>query len=332
MSNGQNGRLTKNERREQAREEAKRAREAAKRKERTGKVLLQGGIIVAVIAAVAVVALIIVNSVGPKGPGPQNMASGGVVFESNGSGGIQVARTAGLADGAERVAAETGAEIQIQAFVDFLCPICGRFERGITAAEFQASGFPGTAADFQGNAAYIQTLIEQGIASFEVVPVAILDRYSLGTKYPTRAANALACVADKEPNAALDYMALLFEHQPAEGTSGLDDNELISLARQAGSSSAETELCIRNQDFKNFIADNTNTASSQAEFPNLIGDATFQGLGTPMVYVNGQRFTPQYDWSHTPSLRTFIQELLGEEYQESQTSAPTPTPTPTATP
>lgn len=334
MSNGQNNQLTKNERREQAREEARRAREAAKRKERTGKVLLQGGIIVAVIAAVAIIALIIVNSVGPKGPGPANMASGGVVFAQDSAGGIKVERTAGLADGAERVPADTGAEIQIQAFVDFFCPICGRFELGISSAEFQASGFPGSANDFVGNADYIKTLIEQGVASFEVVPVAILDNSSLGTKYSTRAANAFACVADKEPAVAYDYMLGLYANQPAEGTSGLDDNELISIARDAGSSSVDTEMCIRNQTFKSFIADNTNTAASKAEFTNLIADATFeQGrLGTPIVYVNGQRFTPQFDWSHVPSLRTFIQELQGEEYQESNQSTPTPTPSPTPAP
>lgn len=332
MSNGQNGRLTKNERREQAREESKRAREAAKRKERTGKVLLQGGIIVAIVAAVAIIALIIVTSIGPKGPGPRNMATGGVIMESDGSGGTKVALSPGLADGASRVQKDTGAEIQIQAFVDFMCPICSRFELGITPEEFQASGFPGTASDFVGNAEYIQTLVKEGVASFEVVPLAILDRASLGTKYSSRAANAFACVADKEPTAAFDFMGALFENQPAEGTSGLDDNELISLARGVGVSSAEVELCIRNQDFKSFVTDNTNTATSRAEFANLINDPSFEGVGTPMVYVNGQRFTPQYDWSHTPSLRTFIQELQGEQFQESQTSTPTPTPTATPAP
>lgn len=329
MSNGQDGRLTKNERREQAREEARRAREAAKRKERTGKILLQGGIIVAVLAVVLIIVLVIVNSVGPKGPGPANMASGGVVFEPDGSGGIAVARSAGLADGAERKAVDTGAEIQIQAFVDFMCPICGRFELGLTPEEFQASGFPGTMADFAGNSDYIRTLIEEGVASFEVIPLGLLDHQSLGTKYSTRAANALACVVDKEPALAFDYMHELFVNQPQEGSSGLDDNELISILRGVGSSSGDTEMCIRNQSFKGFIADNTNTAASKVEFENLVNDPTFERIGTPIVYVNGNRFTPQYDWSHTASLRTFIQELQGEEYQESQ---PTPTPTPTPTP
>jgi len=330
LSNGQGGRLTKNERREQAREEMRRKMEAARRKERTGKVLLQGGIILAVVAVAVVVALVIINSVGPKGPGPRNMASGGVLFQPGAAGEVQVAKTAGLADEAERVMADSRAELQVQVFVDFLCPLCGRFERGITPEEFQASGFPGTAADYTGNADYIKTLIKEGVASLEVVPVAILDRYSLGTKYSTRAANAFACVVDQEPGIAMDYMGLLFEQQPDEGTSGLDDNELIALARDAGSSSAATELCIRNQSFKSFIADNTNTASSKAEFANLVADDAYTGpIGTPVVYVNGKRFTPEYDWSNNASFRTFIQQLLGEEYQESQ---PQPTPTPTSTP
>ena len=333
MSNGHSGRLTKNERREQAREEARRAREAARRKERTNKFLLQGGIIVAVLLVVGLVGWAIWSNTGPKGPGPQNMASGGVTFVSDGSGGMRVATTVGLPDEAERIPTETNAEIQIQAFVDFLCPICQRFELGITSAEFQASGFPGTANDFVGNSAYIKTLVEQGVASFEVVPVAILDRASLGTRYATRAANAFACVADNEPQIAYDYLGAPFANQPAEGTSGLDDNELISIARGVGSNSGDTEMCIRNQTFKNFITDNTNTASSKAEFPNLVNDDGYTGgIGTPRVYVNGEQFTPQYDWSHTASLRTFIQERQGEEYQESQTATPTPTPTPTPAP
>ena len=71
-------RSSKNERRDAAREKAREQRLRQQRRERRNRVVLQASIGVVIIAIVAVVAVIIVNSVRPPGPGPKNMANGGI--------------------------------------------------------------------------------------------------------------------------------------------------------------------------------------------------------------------------------------------------------------
>jgi len=300
-------RLTKNERREQAREEARRLREEAKRKERRNKILLQGGIIVAVLAVVVIVALVLVNSVRPAGPGPRNMASDGILIEP----GFEVHRTAGLAAGEEPVPNTSDADLAIQVYMDFGCPHCQEFE--LT------------------NADYIGTLIESGAGSVEIFPVSILDNNFLGTKYSTRAANAIACAADAQPEAVWDLTRLLFENQPAPGTGGLDDAELVEFANQAGATSGEVESCIRDRKFQNWVRDATTRARNN-EHPQLAADVAANGpqiggfTGTPTIYVNGVRYSGSI--TDVEVFKAFLQSMLAGDVYEQPTETPTPTPTP----
>ena len=73
MSYGTSGdsRLSKNEKREAAREKARVLREEQKKKDRRTKLILQGSIILASLAIVAIIALVVVNSIKPAGPGPR---------------------------------------------------------------------------------------------------------------------------------------------------------------------------------------------------------------------------------------------------------------------
>src|SRR3954447_17884677 len=74
MTNGNEPRPSKNQRRDAAREKARQLREEQKKKDRRKRILLQTGIGVALIAIVAIVVVIITSSVRPAGPGPKNMA------------------------------------------------------------------------------------------------------------------------------------------------------------------------------------------------------------------------------------------------------------------
>lgn len=288
------GRPTKNERREQAREQARELREAARKKEKRNRILLQSGIIVGILAVAAVVAIIIVSSVKPPSPGPRNMASDGLLIQAGG----QVLETPALQPGetpAPTPSPTSSEVIQIQTYVDYLCPYCGQFEAT--------------------NAAYLRTLVESGAASLEIFPLAFLDRASLGTAYPTRAMNAFGCVADQQPDSALRFNELLFENQPAEGTAGLTDDQIVELARDAGAKSSAVETCIRDQQFKSW----TNAATDRA--------TQLRGVSaTPTVFVNGQI----YDGSLTDqaTFRQFVAAAQGMQYVED--SAVTPTPTPSA--
>jgi protein-disulfide isomerase len=292
-------RLTKNEKREAARESARLAREEQRKKERRTKLLLQGSILVAVIAVVAVVALVIINSVRPPSPGPLNMASDGIHL----SAGMVATPTPGLEPGATPIVheAEEGV-LDIRVYVDYLCPFCNLFE--------------------ETNGAYLESLVENGAATLEIHPISILDRLSQGTKYPTRAANAAACVANYSPNQFWGIHGLLFENQPAENSTGLDNATLVDLVKQAGvGDTAEVEQCINDQQFKGWVADAT-TRALNGPLPGIEGTAKVEG--TPATFVNGQPYTGPLD--DLESFKAFVVQAAGADFVQNSTPSPSPSP------
>ena len=296
------GRLSKNEKREAARDKARILREEQKKKDRRTKVLLQGGIILASLAIVAVIALVIVNSVRPVGPGPQNMASDGIQLSQG-----AIATVTPVLKSDEKptpnVRDEASGILEIQMYVDYLCPICGEFEAT--------------------NGEYISSLMENGKTTVEIHPITILDRLSQGTKYPTRAANAAACVANYSPNQFYDFHNLLFANQPAENSTGLTDDELIGYTTQAKVDDAgNISACIKDQKFKAWV--NASTARAlNGPIPNSNIDKV---EGTPTILVNGLK----YEGSVTDlaSFQAFVLQAAGVDFNESSTSTPTPTAVP----
>ena len=296
------GRLSKNEKREAARDKARILREDQKKKDRRTKFLLQGGIILASLAIVAVIALVIVNSVRPVGPGPQNMASDGIQISQ----GSIATETPALKSDDKPVANkrdEAAGILDIQMYVDYLCPVCGDFEKT--------------------NGEYISSLMENGKTTVEIHPITILDRLSQGTKYSTRAANAAACVANYSPNQFYDFHNLLYANQPAENTTGLTDDQLIEFATQAKVEAAtDVSACITDQEFKSWV--NASTARAlNGPIPNSNIDKV---QGTPTVLVNGLKYEGSV--SDLASFQAFVLQATGADFNEQST----PTPTPSAVP
>jgi protein-disulfide isomerase len=302
LSNGTSGdsRLTKNEKREAAREKARILREEQKKKDRRTKILVQGGVILASLAIIAVVAVVIVNSIRPAGPGPANMASDGIQLTQ----GFIATETPALQSDEEpvpNVRDEAAGTLDIQMYVDYLCPICGQFE--------------------ETNGEYIGSLVENGNVTLEIHPISILDRLSQGTKYSTRAVNATACFANYEPNLFYDFHNALFANQPAENTTGLSDDELIILAEGVGGGANIAE-CIRSQEFKGWAAAST-TRALNGPIPNSNIE---QVVGTPTVLVNGLKYEgPVNDLA---SFQAFVIQAAGADFVANSTPTPTPTPTP----
>jgi protein-disulfide isomerase len=304
LSYGSSGdsRLSKNERREAAREKARVLREEQKKKDRRTKFLLQGGIILASLAIVAIVAVVIVNSIKPQGPGPLNMASDGIQLSQ----GAIATETPALQPNDEPIPHERDESsdvLDIQMYVDYLCPVCGAFEAT--------------------NGEYITSLMDNGGTTVEIHPIAILDNLSQGTKYSTRAANAVACVANYSPNQFYALHNLLFENQPKENTTGLSDDELVSLSEQAGVESADqVASCIRSQEFKAWSGKSTARALN-GPIPNSNVDKV---TGTPTVIVNGLKYEGPID--DLASFQAFIIQAAGETFNQNSTPTPTPTPSP----
>ena len=112
-------------------------------------------------------------------------------------------------------------QVRIDAFIDFLCPFCRRFEL--------SSG------------AVLAKLMADGQASLAYHPMNFLDEAST-TNYSTRAAAASGCAADQ--GRFLDYAHALFVDQPPEGGPGLSDAELAGLGQKAGLDGAPFAACL----------------------------------------------------------------------------------------
>lgn len=293
-------RLNKNQRRDAAREKARQLREGQKKKERRNRVLLQGGLIFVSLGIVAVVTLVIISSIRPPAPGPLNMASDGIVIGE----GMSAETTPALEAGEEPVASTPadGGPIAIQIYLDYQCPFCKQFE--------------------DTNAEQIANLVEQGVATVEYKPVAILDRASAGSRYSTRSANAAACVANYEPDSFYNVNAALLDQQPEEQTEGLTDEELIALIEDAGASDERIAECITDERFENWVAAATERATTNPDLQDENGD-----FGTPRALVNGELYAGPVD--DAPSFTRFIAEADSEAFAEENTS---PSPSPSTSP
>lgn len=298
--------LSKNERREAAREKARLLREVQKKKDRRAKFLVQGGIIVVSLGIIAAVTLVILNGIRPAAPGPLNMLSDGIKIGED----FEAITTTALQPGRDPLPNERDPAseiIDIKIFVDYMCPICGAFE-----AE---------------NGDQIATLVESGAATIEIHPVAILDRFSVGTEYSTRAANAAACVANSSPDSFYDYNAALFEDQPEENTEGLSNEELFDRAVSVGVTDRnDIEECIDEGRFEDWVGDATGRArNGPIPFSNVE-----EFKGTPTIIVNGQQYNFSLPFGED-EFASFIIQATGTTLNDVSTPTATPTPEPTST-
>lgn len=307
MTNGGgSARPSHNERREAAREKARQLRQRQRKRERRNRLLLSSGIGLASLAIIAVIGFIIFTSIRPAGPGPANMASDGLKIGQN----LEAVTTAPLPAGADPVpsAANPANVVDIQIYVDYLCPVCSAFQ--------------------EANAAQIEEWVTEGSATVEYYPISIRNSQSQGTRYSTRAANAAACVANYSPNAFYAFNGLLLANQPEEQTPGLDDAALVDLADQAGvTASSNVETCITDGRFTGWVADAT-TRALTGPIPNTDVDKI---TSIPTVIVNGA----QYISSTLATTNAFdAGEFAAFVLAQSAVPASTPsaTPTPTTTP
>ena len=295
-------------RREHAREQARQLREKEQKRQKRTKWIVQGSVVltVVVIAAVIVGAIFVSNQ--PSGPGPQNMASDGILLQGDGSA-ITAVKTGNVAGGAEPVVtdlADYPDTVNIDIYVDYQCPFCAQFETA--------------------NADQLKQWVTAGDATLEIHPIAFLDSASQGNKYSTRAANAAACVANYEPDKFFDVNTTFFANQPAEQSSGLTDDEIKANVKAAGVDSAEVNSCIDDQTF----ADWTKAATNRVTSGTIPNSDTPAFTGTPMVIVNGTYWNAN-DLTDASEFKTFVEGIaadLPSTGDGTSTSTPRPTETP----
>jgi protein-disulfide isomerase len=299
---GPTGPVSRAGKRAVARQKARELRDEQRKKERRNRHFIQGGVILAALVVVAIVAITIWAQIPTSRTGPVNMLSDGIKIGE----GFVAETTAGLKPGGEPVPFEVtpGSDtIDIRMYVDYQCPGCQLFE--------------------ETNHAQLATWVETGAATLEVHPIAILDRYSLGMKYSTRAANAAACVANYSPDAFFDFNSLMFANQPPEQTEGLTDDQIMVIVKRANVKSGELiQKCIEDQNYKAWV----NAATARAIAGPIPNSTVERVAATPTVIVNGVQYTGPLD--DAEAFATFASTSAGNAFTE-KTASPTPVPVPT---
>lgn len=148
----------------------------------------------------------------------------------------------------------------LDTYIDFMCPICKSFEQTYGPA--------------------IEEQVDAGTLTLNIHPISILDSRSQGTEYSSRAAGAMYCVAETQPDKALAFMQALYENQPGEGTPGLTDEQIVQIASSVGVTDVETvQQCITDGTYKQFAQSITEKTPVQP------GQS---GIATPTLVLNGE--------------------------------------------
>lgn len=279
MSPANESRLSKAERTAQAREKARAIREEQLKKEKRNKLLVGWGIVVAIVVIIAIIAAVVIGNiqnnapVADQGPTPANgnvhggvtlLAGSEVVKSEPGSVNVADVPSAPATKPATVTVpggeAEVGKPVKVIAYIDFICPVCKRFET--TYGES------------------LTNLRNEGKISLEYRPLGFLDLQST-TNYSSRAANAAACVANTSPEKYADFFNLLFERQPAEGSAGISDKDLKAMATEVGA--ANIDSCVDSKQFRPWVKVATQEAAA-------IGIT-----GTPTIFVDGKQWDGSTD-------------------------------------
>ncbi|WP_372698504.1 DsbA family protein [Arthrobacter sp. JSM 101049] len=267
-------RPSKAERTATAREQARKLYEQQQAASKRKSLFLKLGVVVAVVVIIAIVATIIVQnnkgSFPDAGPAPAHGNQfGGYTLTSDG-----LVETPELTvdkneipepatvDGQQVPAGITehqeGEPVHVVVYADMSCPVCKQFE-----ATYGAD---------------LNKMVEDGDITLEYRIATFLDRMS-STNYSSRAANAVACVADAKPEAFTDYLTALFEQQPPEGGEGLPNAKLAEIAQQSGA--GDISACADSDKFRPW-----------AQFVNT-GFNEYKVGGTPAAYIDGHEWDIQ---------------------------------------
>jgi protein-disulfide isomerase len=167
-------------------------------------------------------------------------------------------------DGVVVTVGKTGAKASIDVYADFLCPICGEFEKQYKSG--------------------IEQAVNDGKLQVRYHMVPLLNDRSSPPGYSLDSANAALAAADA--GKFVQFHDALFANQPEEGKRGYDKAQLIELGKNVG---------ITDPKFAETVNAGTYDQQLDAAFQQIGSDPKLEqdfgggqrGFGTPTVTANG---------------------------------------------
>lgn len=181
-----------------------------------------------------------------------------VLYFRNSSSGTAAAPTYTASVSGAVVTVGTG-KVVVDTYEDYLCPICNQFEKRYSAQIVDA--------------------LNAGRITVRYHAIAILDPSSTPAGYATRAANAAVCsvAAGIYPV----YHAKLYAEQPAEGSAGLTNEQLVTFGTQLGAT-GDFAGCVNGASFTKAVTAETQKAIADPALKNSDGK-----FGTPTLMIKG---------------------------------------------
>jgi protein-disulfide isomerase len=208
-----------------------------------------------------------------------------------------LAPTTRQSDGAI-LASKPGAKApKLELFEDFQCPICHEFEN--------SSG------------STIKRLAAEGKVNVLYYPFWLFKQQTEPIRGNSqRAANAALCApADKW----IQYHDAIYKHQPAEGSKGFSNKDLISWAKDLGFDTPQFEQCVNGGQKQSLVDSMTNYA-----------EQTRKVTGTPTVFLNGQTLDLNSTLLNAKNLEKAI--LAAPPTEITTSASPSAAASPSATP
>ena len=142
--------------------------------------------------------------------------------------------------------------VTVEIYLDFLCPACKMFDDAVRPM--------------------LRQYVDDEAVTVVYHPISILDQKTT-TEYSTRAAGAAGCASDG--GVVDEFVAVMMAYQPTEGSTGLSDDEIISLGASTGLTGESFGECVRDGTYRDWVRDHTNQAFDRGV------------QGTPTVFVDG---------------------------------------------
>lgn len=183
------------------------------------------------------------------------VGAGYVVQRGQDTTGEAGAAPSGMTDRYAVTVGDASAPTTVTLYEDPQCPVCKELE------------------DAVGDD--VQAAVDDGRVRVEYRIVSFLDGASRND-YSSRAANALLVVQDTAgPEAFAELHRILYDHQPAEGTAGPDDDQLVRWAVEAGADESAVRGGIEDMEFGQFLVNATDQMSKNGV------------NGTPTAVIDG---------------------------------------------